>query len=183
MKIYTRTGDHGDTGLFGGPRVSKDDVRIEAYGAVDELNSVLGLARAEALPPDMDVLVARVQSELFTLGAELATPNPQALGMPLVGAAHWGAMEAEIDRFDAQLAPLKQFILPGGTKAAALLHLARTVCRRAERRVVMLAGVAAPAIRSEPVIYLNRLSDWLFVLARAVNRQAQMPEVPWQKPA
>ena len=182
MKIYTKTGDDGDTGLFGGPRVSKDDPRIEAYGTVDELNSVLGLARAERLDKDLDELVGRIQSELFSLGAELATPNPSAQGTALVGPAHSAALEHAIDRYQIGLAPLKQFILPAGTRAAALLHLARTVCRRAERRLVSLRSASAEPVSGELVIFLNRLSDLLFVLAREVNRRADVPDVPWHKP-
>src|SRR4029078_5482121 len=128
MKIYTKTGDDGQTGLFGGPRVSKDAPRIEAYGTVDELNSVLGLARAETLPESIDALLAGIQSELFSLGAELATPNPAAKGTHLIGPSHIERLEQAIDQFEADLEPLKQFILPGGTKGAASLHLARTVC-------------------------------------------------------
>ncbi len=182
MRIYTKTGDQGDTGLFGGPRVPKDDHRIEAYGTVDELNSLLGVARAEALPADVDALLARIQSELFSLGAELATPNPAALGTALVGPGHSAALERAIDQYEAQLEPLKLFILPAGTRAAALLHLARTVCRRAERRLVTLRTAAAEPVSGELIIYLNRLSDLLFVLAREVNRRAGLADVPWQKP-
>ncbi|HVU87437.1 MAG TPA: cob(I)yrinic acid a,c-diamide adenosyltransferase [Pirellulales bacterium] len=179
MKIYTKTGDTGETGLFGGPRVPKDAPRIEAYGTVDELNAVLGLARAEALPSDIDLLVARIQNELFDLGAELATPDPQAKSMAMLNAGSIAALEQAIDRHEAQLAPLRQFILPGGTRAAALLHLARTVCRRAERRLVTLA--ATEQIGPTLLVYLNRLSDLLFVLARATNQSAGRADVPWQK--
>jgi cob(I)alamin adenosyltransferase len=138
MKIYTKTGDSGHTGLFGGPRVAKDDPRIEAYGAVDELNAAIGLARAESLPPEIDTLLARVQNELFDMGAELATPKPAAHGMAVLGPAHCEALEQAIDRHEAALPPLKEFILPGGCRGAAALHLARTTCRRAERRLVTL---------------------------------------------
>jgi cob(I)alamin adenosyltransferase len=181
MKIYTKTGDTGDTGLFGGPRVRKDASRIEAYGTVDELNAVLGLARTEALPAEIDLLVARIQNELFDLGAELATPDPQAKNMATLNANNIAALEAAIDRHEAQLAPLRQFILPGGTRGAALLHLARTVCRRAERRLVTLA--ASETITPTLLVYLNRLSDLLFVLARSVNQSAGQADVPWQKSA
>jgi len=183
MKIYTKTGDQGDTGLFGGPRVSKDDPRIEAYGTVDELNSVLGIVRAEALPPDVDLLLARIQCELFSLGAELATPDPAALGTALVGPSHSEALERAIDQYESQLEPLKQFILPAGTRSAAGLHLARTVCRRAERRLVTLRSTAAEPVSGELVIYVNRLSDLLFVLAREANRRSAVADVPWEKPA
>jgi cob(I)alamin adenosyltransferase len=179
MKIYTRTGDTGDTGLFGGPRVRKDAPRIEAYGTVDELNAVLGLARAEALPADIDATLARIQNELFDLGAELATPEPAKLNLPTLSAAHVTTLEGEIDRYEALLEPLKQFILPGGTRGAAQLHVARTCCRRAERRLITLTGLetVSPVL----VVYLNRLSDLLFVLSRAVNHLAGQPDVPWSK--
>ncbi len=182
MKIYTKTGDQGDTGLFGGARVSKDNPRIEAYGTVDELNSVLGVARAESLPADVDALLARVQRELFSLGAELATPDPAAHGTALVGASQSAALEQAIDRYQSQLEPLQQFILPGGTRAAAMLHLARTVCRRAERRLVSLLTGSVEPVSGELVVYLNRLSDLLFVLAREVNRRSGLNDVPWEKP-
>ena len=182
MKIYTKTGDSGQTGLFGGPRVSKDDPRIEAYGTVDELNSVLGLARAAMLPSDVDLLIARIQNELFSVGAELATPNPQASGMRIIQASHIEAIEQAIDHYESSLEPLKQFILPGGTPAGAALHLARTVCRRAERRVITLTQKPGELVSAEMVIYLNRISDLLFVLARAVNKQSRVPDTPWQKP-
>jgi len=182
MKIYTKTGDRGETGLFAGPRVRKDDPRIEAYGTVDELNAVLGIARGQALPPAIDDLVAEIQHQLFALGAELATPDPDARGMRWTDAAAVERLEAAIDQFDGRLPPLAQFILPGGTRGAAYLHLARTVCRRAERRVVTLAGDPAVRLSPEVVVYLNRLSDLLFVLARAVNAAEAVPDAAWQKP-
>jgi cob(I)alamin adenosyltransferase len=182
MKIYTKTGDRGDTGLFGGPRVSKDAPRIEAYGTVDELNSVLGLVRTLLEPGDVDALVERIQNELFSLGAQLATPNPTAHQTALIGSSQIAALEMAIDRYEAGLEPLRQFILPGGTPTAAQLHLARTVCRRAERRLVTLVSASAEPIAEELVIYLNRLSDLLFVLAREVNRAAGQVDVPWSKP-
>ena len=182
MKIYTKTGDDGSTGLFGGPRVDKDDPRIEAYGTVDELNSTLGWARAVGLPADLDELVRGIQNELFSVGAELATPDPAAHGTDFVGSTQIAALEHAIDRYEADLAPLKQFILPGGVPAAAALHLARTVCRRAERRVVTLVR-HEPAVGGRAmVIYLNRLGDLLFVVARAVNHRLGQPDVSWQKP-
>jgi cob(I)alamin adenosyltransferase len=181
MKIYTKTGDRGDTGLFGGPRVSKDALRIEAYGTVDELNSVLGLVRAGNLDKSIDALLARIQNELFDLGAQLATPDPAAHQTDLVGPKQITALEAAIDLHEQRLEPLKTFILPGGTAEAAYLHLARTVCRRAERRVVSLARDSSEHVSADAVIYLNRLSDLLFVLARAVNRAAGTGDVPWQK--
>jgi cob(I)alamin adenosyltransferase len=183
MKIYTKTGDLGDTGLFGGPRIRKDAPRIEAYGTVDELNSVLGLARAAGLAGDLDALVAQIQNELFALGAQLATPDPATHNTVLVGAREIAALEQAIDRLEQELEPLKQFILPGGTPAAAQLHLARTVCRRAERRIVTLKDQSPEPIAGDIVVYLNRLSDLLFVMARSVNRAAGHPDVPWQKPS
>ncbi len=182
MKIYTKTGDDGQTGLFGGPRVGKDAPRIEAYGTVDELNSCLGVARACQLPAELDAVVAAIQNELFALGAQLATPNPAAHHTALVGPKQIAALEQAIDRFEVGLAPLTQFILPGGTMPAAQLHLARTVCRRAERRLVSLMHASAEPIAAELLVYLNRLSDLLFVLARAANHRAGVSDVPWQKP-
>jgi len=181
MKIYTKTGDAGQTGLFGGPRVAKDDPRIEAYGAVDELNAAIGVARAESLPAEIDSLLARVQNELFDLGAELATPNPAAHGMAVLGPMHFAALEQAIDRFEATLPPLKEFILPGGSRGAAALHLARTICRRAERRLVTLVQNSAEPVSGNLVVYLNRLGDLLFVLTRAANAAAGVADVPWRK--
>ncbi len=183
MKIYTKTGDSGETGLFAGPRVRKDDLRIEAYGAVDELNSVLGMVRAEQPPTDIERLLASIQNELFAVGAELATPDPVKHGTDLIGDAHITALEAAIDRYEAGLEPLKQFILPGGTKASAALHLARSVCRRAERRIVTLFDEPNSHISERMIRYLNRLSDLLFVLARAANAAVDRADEPWQKPA
>jgi len=184
VKIYTRTGDAGETGLFGGARVPKDDARVEAYGTVDELNCALGLARA-ALPASstLDPLLARLQNELFDLGSELATPPARletALGarIPLTTDERITAREAEIDRLEESLPPLKNFILPGGTPAAAALHVARAVCRRAERCTVALAR--ADTVRPEALRYLNRLSDLLFVLARYANQQSGIADVTWQ---
>jgi cob(I)alamin adenosyltransferase len=182
MKIYTKTGDRGDTGLFGGPRVGKDSPRIEAYGTVDELNSVLGVARSEGVAAEVDGILAQIQNELFAVGAELATPKPEAHRVPTVGQDHIAALEAAIDGHEALLAPLDQFILPGGSKAAALLHLARTVCRRAERRLVALMRESEEPINDNLLVYLNRLGDLLFVLARATNQSAGAADVPWQKP-
>jgi len=179
MKIYTKTGDAGDTGLFGGPRVGKDDLRVEAYGAVDELNAVLGLARARGGDDELAGLLAAVQDELFTVGASLATPpgaRAQA-AVPPVDPAWTQTLEAAIDRFEAELPPLRHFILPGGTALGADLHHARAVCRRAERRTVALH-------RREPVdaallTFLNRLSDFLFVAARVANHRAGAAEITW----
>lgn len=183
MKIYTKTGDTGETGLFGGPRVRKDDPRIEAYGTVDELNSVLGMARCEEVPTAIDVLLGQIQNELFSVGAELATRTPGPSSVPTIHAPQIEALEQAIDKFEEQLEPLRQFILPGGTKAASVLHLARTVCRRAERQVVTLAATPGETVSNDLVIYLNRLSDLLFVLARATNHSAGCPDIPWTKPS
>lgn len=173
-KIYTRTGDTGTTGLADGSRVAKDSPRIEAIGAVDELNSALGLLLAEELPEEIRACLADAQHDLFDLGGELSKP-----GHALLAEGHVARLERELERFNAELAPLEDFVLPGGSRAAALAHLARTVCRRAERRVVTLsAKEAAPALA---IRYLNRLSDLLFVLARALNRHAQRSDVLWQQ--
>ncbi len=182
MKIYTKTGDDGSTGLFGGPRVRKDDPRIEAYGTVDELNAALAMARSEQLPAEISAVIERAQHELFAVGAQLATPDPKAHSMALLTDEHLATLEADIDRFEASLSPLKQFILPGGTPAATRLHFARTLCRRAERRLITLTAQPQEAVDPRMQIYLNRLSDLLFVLARAANQAAQQPDVPWTKP-
>ena len=179
-KIYTKTGDRGETGLFGGPRVPKDDLRIEAYGTVDELNSMLGVIRSGNPPEAIDQLICRIQNELFDVGAELATPDAANRGIQGIGEDQIAAIEAEIDRYDAQLPPLQRFILPGGIVSAAQLHLARTICRRAERQVVSLTRRDESQISTPILVYLNRLSDLLFVLARAVNWLDGTPDVPWQ---
>ncbi len=179
MKIYTKTGDAGETGLIGGPRVAKDDLRVEAYGAVDELNALLGVARARCPDVEVDRLLADAQAQLFTVGAELATPGGARAraAVPPVEPAWIAALEAAIDRFDAELPPLRHFVLPGGSTLAADLHLARAVCRRAERRVVALA--ATVEIDAAALVYLNRLSDFLFVAARIANHRAGVPEILW----
>lgn len=179
MKIYTKTGDNGDTGLFGGARVSKASPRVEAYGTVDELNAVLGMVRATDGGEEFDVLIGAIQSELFTLGAELATvPGKEAsLNIPLLNSSDVARLESAIDASEAMLAPLKTFVLPAGTATSAALHLARTVCRRAERAVVGLPEELAA--RPELLIYLNRLSDLLFSLARQANHRAGVDDVPW----
>ena len=182
MKIYTKTGDAGETGLFGGPRVRKDDPRIEAYGTVDELNAFLGLARCETLPVEVAATIERVQHELFAVGAELATPDAAARGMVIVGEPHIQALEREIDALDGRLSALKQFILPAGSRSAAILQVARGVCRRAERQVVSLTSIPATNVSPNIVKYLNRLSDYLFVAARAANSEAGIAETPWHKP-
>lgn len=184
MKIYTRTGDQGSTSLFGNERVSKYDLRISTIGAVDELNAVLGLARAEGLSPRCDEVVLRLQNQLFDLGAELATPDPGARGTDILQAEDIVEQEAIIDELEQGLAPLTAFILPGGTKAASTLHLARCVCRRAEREIVALSnlpGAADVPIRETVLEFINRTSDLLFVLARTANAEAGTADVPWTK--
>lgn len=214
FKIYTKTGDAGQTGLFGGPRVDKDDPRIEAYGTVDELNAVLGVCRTHMIGTEFDSHLADIQHDLFALGAELASPAPDRNGTRWNVGPQIDRLEQTIDRFESQLAPLAQFILPAGTLAATHLHLARTVCRRAERRLVTLANqprdpleaavalsVPLPAaddgsarsavvtqfggenVSPNLIVYLNRLGDLLFVLARAANAQAGVADEPWRKPA
>jgi len=182
LKIYTRKGDSGDTSLFGGQRVPKDDLRVQAYGSVDELNSALGVVIASLPQPlgDWRVPLFEIQSDLFTVGANLATPETGAARpkhIPDLSDERVTVLEGWIDKLDEELTPLKAFILPGGSESAAALHLARNVCRRAERCVVALARSA----EVEPVIlkYLNRLSDFLFTLARAANARQGSSDVEW----
>jgi cob(I)alamin adenosyltransferase len=186
MRIYTRKGDDGQTEILGGGRVPKDAARPEVCGALDELNAVLGLAQAHGLAEgesvDLDRVVERVQGEVLQVGAELADPDPEARGLRTIGPQHTRALEEAIDRFDAALVPLDGFILPGGTRAAGLLHLARTVCRRAERRLVTLSRTGPEPISPELLAYLNRLGDLLFVLARAANARAGVADVRWRGP-
>ncbi|SMP39430.1 ATP:cob(I)alamin adenosyltransferase [Neorhodopirellula lusitana] len=203
MKIYTRTGDSGTTGLFGGPRVAKDDTRIETYGTVDELNAIFGCVRssiaeatasnqladgdsstAEKILGALDAQIVQIQHELFSIGAELASPHPDQFDLRVIGDAHIVRMESWIDDAEARLPPLKQFILPGGSAVASQIHLARAVCRRAERRVITLADSvqSETPISNELIVYLNRLSDWLFVVSRDVNQSLDVPDQPWQKP-
>ena len=179
MKIYTKTGDAGETALFGGGRVPKDALRVHAYGTVDECNAAVGLARAAGLDPGLDQLLAQVQNQLFVVGADLATPGERA-SIPRVSETEVRFLETAIDELEAGLEPLRQFILPGGTAGAAQLHLARTICRRAERWAVSLAH--AEPLNPQLLVYLNRLSDFLFVAARAANARAGMPDVPWVSP-
>ncbi len=181
-KIVTRTGDDGTTGLASGDRVAKDQPRIAALGDVDELNSTLGLLLAEPLPAEVREALSGVQHDLFDLGGELSLP-----GHALISAAHLARLDSLVEQFNAGLPPLKDFVLPGGTRAAALAHVARTVCRRAERTLVALANVT-PANKKNtetpsrlPVQYLNRLSDLLFVLARVLNRSDGGSDVLWQQ--
>lgn len=180
MKIYTRTGDTGETALFGGARVSKTHPRVEAYGDVDELNASIGLARAIESMPLVDDVLARIQQDLFAIGALLATPDREKMKRHLEKASvderRIAELERAIDAGDDELEPLKTFILPAGAPKAAALHVARTVCRRAERRVIALEQEEIPAV---VVVYLNRLSDLLFTLARVANRRAGRDEVAW----
>jgi cob(I)alamin adenosyltransferase len=179
MKIYTRTGDAGTTGMWGGLRVAKDALRVQAYGTVDECNAAIGVARAHSSDPELDQLLAGIQDMLFVVGADL-TAIEDSPHIPRVQAADVTTLEQIIDRLEETLEPLRQFILPGGSPAAAHLHLARTICRRAERAVVALAR--DEPVNAEVVIYLNRLSDCLFVLARSANARASVTDVAWQSP-
>jgi cob(I)alamin adenosyltransferase len=193
-KIYTRTGDAGETSLFASGRVRKDDARIEAIGTIDELNAAVGVARMElarggTAPVGLEELLGRLQHLLFELGADLAMPgtgagiqqNQFCRDEPAgrIDESHVVFLEAEIDRYDAQLAPLKEFILPGGCPSAAALHFARCVCRRAERRLVELGE--AQSVRPQVLPFVNRLSDLLFVLARAANQANRVADVAWSK--
>lgn len=181
MKIYTKTGDKGETGLFDGTRVPKSDARVDAYGDVDELNALLGLARSLLREQELADILAEVQRDLFAVGAQLADPKhgerPHLREKARLTEGRIQKLEEQIDRWEAELEPLRQFILPGGVEAGAVLHYARTVCRRAERRIVRLGGT----IPVSPILlaYVNRLSDFLFVMARVVNHRAGVPEIPW----
>lgn len=176
MKLYTKTGDDGTTGLFGGGRVRKNDARVDAYGAVDELNAWIGVVRAQGDDRGLDGMLASIQSDLFSLGAELATPDDDK-APTFVTDTEIVRMEQWIDAAEAELEPLTAFILPGGSVAAAGLHFARTVCRRAERAVVALS--AYERVRPQAVIYLNRLGDLLFALARQANQRVGVADVEW----
>jgi cob(I)alamin adenosyltransferase len=179
VKIYTKTGDAGETSLFDNSRVSKADERVDAYGEVDELNATLGAARAAGLSADLAEMLETIQKELFAVGARLADPS-RRIADRVTKAAVQGAdverLEQAIDRLEGELEPLRRFILPGGALPGALLHVSRTVCRRAERRVVALGRDAVEPI---VIVYLNRLSDLLFVMARVANRRAGVPESEW----
>jgi cob(I)alamin adenosyltransferase len=178
MKIYTRTGDAGQTSLFDKTRVSKADSRVDAYGEVDELNAWLGFVRAAGLDEDLDEPIVRIQRDLFALGAQLADPRDkiaERVTKASLGDEDVARLEALIDWLETELPPLKRFILPGGSPVGAALHLARTVCRRAERRIVALDPPVDPVL----IRYVNRLSDLLFVLARAVNHRERVPETEW----
>ena len=177
MKIYTKTGDEGETSLFDKTRVSKADARVDAYGEVDELNACLGAARAAGLDADLSAGLEEIQKELFAIGARLADPSHRIAARVTkaeIGDAQVARLEETIDRLEGELPPLRRFILPGGAVPGSLLHLARTVCRRAERRVIALSA-ADPII----VVYLNRLSDLLFVMARVANHRSGAPETEW----
>ena len=180
MKIYTRTGDAGGTALFGGTRVSKADARVAAYGDVDELNACLGTVRAQdGLSEDITGLIAQLQKDLFAIGARLADPSEkiaERVTKVAVTDADIRRLEEWIDRLEAELPPLRRFILPGGNRAGALLHFSRTVCRRAERAIVALG---TDHVEAHLLAYVNRLSDLLFVIARVVNHRAGQPEVEW----
>ena len=179
MKIYTKTGDAGETGLPGGGRVPKDAAVTEVCGTVDELNTVVGLVRAARVPDDVDRLLAQIQNQLFAVGAEVARLGAESGSGCRIDTTAVRTLEEAIDDFDAELPPLQNFILPGGTYAAAELHLARAVCRRAERRLVGLRR-EVPGLALGILVYLNRLSDLLFVLARVVNQRAGRPETIWR---
>ena len=179
MKIYTKTGDSGETSLFDKTRVSKADARVDAYGEVDELNACLGAARAAGVDEEIGALIEVLQKDLFALGARLADPGSRIaprVEKAVIGDAAVERLEQTIDRLETTLQPLRRFILPGGSPAGAGLHLARTVCRRAERRVI---GLGAGAVDPILVVYLNRLSDLLFVMARAVNHRSGLAETQW----
>ncbi len=180
MKIYTKTGDAGETGLFGGARVSKASLRVDAYGQVDELNSVLGWVRVEVSDHSVDTLLNRIQNELFEVGAELGSvaEKTEKSGVPRIGEDQVQALETAIDTFEQGLAPLTNFVLPGGSEGAARFHLARCTCRRAERSLVALA--TEEPLRGELFRYLNRLSDLLFVLARHSNQASGVGDTPWK---
>jgi cob(I)alamin adenosyltransferase len=179
VKIYTKTGDAGETSLFDNSRVSKADARVDAYGEVDELNATLGAARAAGLDADLAVTIETIQKELFAVGARLADPARRIadrVAKAAVQESDVERLEQTIDRLEGELEPLRRFILPGGALSGALLHMSRTICRRAERRVV---GLGADAVEPIVVVYLNRLSDLLFVMARVANRRAGVVETEW----
>ena len=180
MRIYTRTGDDGTTGLFGGARISKGDLRVEAYGTFDEANAAVGVARAAGTPTPVDLVLSEIQRDLFTLGAELAcAPGLEAkLKLPLLDGQRTEWLEQAIDAAEADLPPLRHFIVPGGSQAGAYLHLSRCVVRRGER--ILVRARAEYGIRPQLIVYVNRLSDLLFVLARRTNQVVGIEEVPWQ---
>jgi cob(I)alamin adenosyltransferase len=179
LKIYTKTGDTGETSLFDNTRVSKADARVDAYGEVDELNACLGVARAAGVDEEIGALIESLQKDLFALGARLADPSVRIaarVAKVVIGSEAVERLELTIDRLEATLPPLRRFILPGGSPAGAALHLARTICRRAERRVI---GLGSGAVDPILLVYMNRLSDLLFVMARVVNQRSGIPETEW----
>lgn len=179
MKIYTKTGDQGTTALFGGKRVSKDDLRIDTYGTIDELNSWIGLVRDQEVNQSRQALLVEIQDRLFTIGSILATePGNTKVKIPALSEADTQLLEKEIDTLEAGLPPLRFFVLPGGHQAVSFCHLARTVCRRAERLIISLNN--AEGVPSEVIRYLNRLSDYLFVLSRQMTQDLNAPETPWK---
>ncbi|MFA6979816.1 MAG: cob(I)yrinic acid a,c-diamide adenosyltransferase [Ignavibacteriaceae bacterium] len=183
MKIYTKTGDKGETGLFGGKRVQKSSVRINAYGTVDELNAAIGVALCYVENDGVKSVLQKLQHQLFIVGADLATPleiESKNISIPRVSTQEITVAESAIDSFEEELEPLQYFILPGGSKAAAQLHVARTICRRAEREVVLLAQ--QEEINQNIVIFTNRISDLLFVLSRIENKTSGIPDQKWEKP-
>lgn len=181
MKIYTKTGDKGETGLFGGQRVSKDSLRIEAYGTIDELNSFIGLTVTEVKDEEVKHLLGKIQNELFTVGSDLATPEldpDKRLNIKRTPESYYEEIEEAMDDFNEKLDELKNFILPGGSKGAAHLHVCRTICRRAEREAVRLNNTVK--IGKNIIIFLNRLSDLFFVLARYENKANGFSDVKWE---
>ncbi|WP_158881031.1 cob(I)yrinic acid a,c-diamide adenosyltransferase [Amycolatopsis anabasis] len=181
MKVYTRKGDTGETGIWGGKRIGKDEARMEAIGTVDECNAAIGLAATGDLPPEVAEVLATVQNTLFVVGSELMAPERTGSGasVPRLTGDETSHLETVIDELDGRNPELKNFILPGGTVAAAQLHVARAVCRRAERRVAALTRAEAEGVSPDVPAYLNRLADLLFVVARYVNHVAGVPDVPW----
>ena len=185
MKIYTKTGDSGETGLFGGTRVSKSDPRVAAYGDVDELNACLGFSRATLISADdreLAAMLEQIQRDLFALGARLADPGHRIadrLTKAAVSAGDIARLEGWIDALESSLPPLRRFILAGGSQSGAALHVARTICRRAERAMVALLAIDKDAFEPDLLIYINRLSDLLFVMARRANQRAGTPEIEW----
>lgn len=178
MKIYTKTGDQGETSIIGGKRVAKDDARIEATGQIDELNSVIGIVISFSDDAQMREHLSRIQRTLFVIGTDLATPAGEKIAIPRLSPSKVNDIEALIDKTDAELPKIEKFILPGGSKTASLMHLARTICRKAERRVVALNR--HEKVNEAVPIYLNRLSDLLFVLARSTNYRKKVPETLWR---
>ena len=179
MKIYTKTGDKGMTGLYGGARVPKDSPRIAAYGDIDELNAMLGVARAETPLEPIKKSLGEIQTSLFTIGAQLASPNTDPK-IEIITAAHVDGLERQMDVITESLPTMRHFILPGGSKTSALLHLARTVCRRAERAMVHLSTLPGESVDHWVLIFINRLSDFLFLLARLANQLENVEDTPWK---